>query len=140
MLAGHDHEVVVALLKRLGVEVADWDFTMAMCNYFAEERRKLESDRGSSADTVGVYRYAESFGSHGDLASVFLATAGDIAAAMGKTAYLGEVLGKRSEVTATIDADTVTLATADPAVVEVVRALGLETGINPLDYIEDEES
>jgi hypothetical protein len=91
------------------------------------------------APTLGVYRYSESFGRMGDLSGVFVAEAADVAAAMGKEAYLGEVLGKHSEVTATIDEDTVTLVTVDSLAVEVVRSLGLSTGTNPIQALADTE-
>ena len=95
---------------------------------------------GKNNQSLGIYRYSESFGRMGDLAGVFVADASDVAKAMGREVHLGEVLGKHSEVIATISENTVKLVTRDRVAVEVVQSLDLAVGTNPLDYLEDEDA
>jgi hypothetical protein len=68
--------------------------------------------------SVKVYKYSENFGRMGQLDSVFVAEESDVARMMGKRVYLGEVLGKHSEVSATITGDTVKVVSDDQAIVE----------------------
>ena len=85
-----------------------------------------------------IYRFHQWFGRMGDLNGVFLARPEDVAAALGRRAYFGEVLGKHSDVWCDVTADNVTLASDNPEAVRVVAELGLESGYNPLDYFDDE--
>lgn len=94
---------------------------------------------GHDEPQLAVYRYTEDFGRMGHLSGVFVADRSDVAVAMGKTAYLGEVLGKHSDVRAEISFDTVTLVTADEVIVEMFRSLKLSTGVNPIADLEDVE-
>jgi hypothetical protein len=94
---------------------------------------------GHDEPQLAVYRYSEDFGRMGDLSGVFVASKSDVMVAMGKTAYLGEVLGKHSEVHAEISADTITLVTEDPDFVELFQSLRLSTGTNPIARLADEE-
>ena len=80
----------------------------------------------------GVYKYRESFGRMGDLEGVFVATRSEVADAMGKETYLGEVLGKHSEVSASVNGDTVKLLTEAVEAVDLVEKYGLANGVNPL--------
>jgi hypothetical protein len=80
----------------------------------------------------GVYRYSEHFGRGGTLSGVFTATAAEVAAAMGRKVYFGEVLGKHSDVRTTLAPADITLMSDAPEAVAVVDSLGLATGMNPL--------
>lgn len=100
--------------------------------------REAQAKQPAPSPTLGIYRYVEDFGRMGHLSGVFIAEHADVEAAMGKTAYLGEVLGKHSDVHAEISADTVKLVTADPVIMEMFASLGLRTGVNPIAALEDE--
>ena len=69
------------------------------------------------------------------IGGLFLATDEEIQNLIGKDVYFGEVEGKHSEVYGTIEEDEITLVTDDPAIIAVVG----EFGINPLDYLEEDE-
>jgi hypothetical protein len=87
----------------------------------------------------GIYRYKEYFGRMGSLSGIFVATDEEFEAALGKSVYLGEVLGKHSDITAEINEQTVTCLTAETQIVNFFEKYDLETGINPLDCLEPEE-
>lgn len=89
---------------------------------------------------VGIYRYSENFRRMGELSGVFTATRDDIAAVMDTTVHLGEVLGKHSDITATVNSDTLKLLTEDKAAVDVVSKYGLSAGLDLLGYVEEDES
>lgn len=79
-----------------------------------------------------IYRYRQSFGRMGDLESLFVSDAETIAKIRERRRIpLGEVLGKHSEITATIDADTLRALTDDRAIVEFfIQELGGSVGID----------
>ena len=54
---------------------------------------------------------------------------------VGKDVYFGEILGKHSEVYGTIEEGEITLESDDPLVVKNA----VESGYNPLDYLEEDE-
>lgn len=88
-----------------------------------------------------VYKYAQYFGRMGSLSGVFIAEDTDVAKVRGKRVYLGEVLGKHSEVSATVDDKTLTMVSEDPAIVAFFgEHLGGGTGTNPIAaYLESDE-
>ena len=51
----------------------------------------------------------------------------------------GEVLGRYSNIYGTIEPTHVTLLTTDEAFIAQAEALDIETGINPFNYIDDED-
>lgn len=73
-----------------------------------------------------VVRYHESFGRCGSLSEIFVATALELRAlkAAGE-AYRGEVLGKHSEVTSTLDDETLEVVADDEAFVTKALELGV---------------
>lgn len=73
-----------------------------------------------------VYIYKESFRRMGDLSSVFVADdrEADPAIAAGKVVYLGEVLGKHSNIFATMNSTTTKKVTTDSEVVGFVNHHG----------------
>lgn len=85
-----------------------------------------------------IFKFELSCGRMGYLSGVFIADTAEVAGVIGKTIYFGEVLGKHSDISADID-DEITLLSQDPTDVETVERLGLECGINPLNYYEPED-
>lgn len=87
----------------------------------------------------GIYKFDADFGRMGDLSGVFVATAQDIEDIIGKEVYFGEVLGKHSDVSLTVEDDNFTLVTNDEKFIEMFEQYGLENGYSPFDYYEAEE-
>lgn len=80
-------------------------------------------------------------GRSGAIDGLFIADKSNIEKAIGKHVYLGEVLGKHSEVQGDIDSGDITIISEDPIVVELLLNLfedGTISGFNPLDYIEEQ--
>lgn len=88
-----------------------------------------------------VYKYEEYFGRMGSLDGVFVASDKDIADLKRiKRIYLGEVLGKHSEVSATASDETIKLITDDQNVVKFfIQHLGGSTGTDLVGYMRDQE-
>lgn len=88
-----------------------------------------------------VYTFNADFGRQGILYGLFLATASQIEELLNhdEEIYLGEVLGKHSEVELEIESEHIDLVTDDQAVVSVIEQYGLENGINPLKYFNQED-
>ena len=81
-----------------------------------------------------VYRWSWNCGRMGDLNCLFVADEQEIADAVGKHAYFGEVLGKHSEVQGTLEAKEFEVLSDHLAVVEFVKEHG-PFGRNPLRYV-----
>ncbi len=90
-------------------------------------------------ETKGLYRFKLDCGRSGDLEGVFIATEQQISDAVGKLAYFGEVLGKHSEVMCHLNRGHMRLLTTDCLAIQVVEKFQLESGFNPLEYIEEED-
>ena len=84
--------------------------------------------------TEKVYKWEWDCGRMGDLEGLFVATEAVVAAAIGKNAYFGEVLGKHSEVQGLLEENEFTLLSEDPAVIAFVKEHG-PFGWNPLNYV-----
>ena len=81
-------------------------------------------------------------GRSGDINGIFIADKEAVEAAYGRHVYLGEVLGKHSEVYGDLVEGDITIVSEDPVVVEVLLNLfedGTISGFNPLEYIESDE-
>lgn len=79
-------------------------------------------------------------GRSGDIDGLFIAEKSKIEAAYGKHVYLGEVLGKHSEVYGDLDEGDITIISEDPVVIETLSNLfedGTISGFNPLEYIQE---
>lgn len=84
-----------------------------------------------------LYRFYWDCGRMGDVTGVFIAEAAQVAKAIGQEAYFGEILGKHSEVSGTLEADHFEVLTDDQEFIKKFEEYGLDgTGYNPLDYIE----
>lgn len=90
--------------------------------------------------TKGIYRYAQEFGRIGMLEGLFVADSADVQKAMGKSTYLGEALGKHSEVYANITPETVELVTENSEFIELmINNIDFGIGYNPVNsYLENE--
>lgn len=85
----------------------------------------------------GVYKLYFDCGRQGSVEGVFISTPEEIKSAIGKTVYFGEVLGKHSEISGTLEEKDIQLVTQDPKAIQVIEDCNLTTGFNPLDYLEE---
>ena len=84
----------------------------------------------------GIYRFSWDVPRGGEICGIFTAESSDIEGIIDKEIYLGEVLGKHSDVSGVVEKDEIELITEDPFLVSEFDRLGMETGYNPLDYYE----
>lgn len=89
---------------------------------------------------LGIYEFYWDCGRMGELEGLFLADSKDVADAIGKTIYFGEVLGKHSEVEGTLNAEDINLKTDDQEFISRVIAIfgkGFGGGFDPIEkYLE----
>jgi len=94
-----------------------------------------------SENKEGIYEFFVDFGRMGEIEGVFIAWSEDIAKAIASCPelYLGEALGKHSEIVVSLKAEHIILKSDNTEVVSVVKDLFGHTvsGYNPLDYVED---
>lgn len=83
---------------------------------------------------IYLYQFYWDFGRAGSVQGVFKATAAEVENAIGKYIYLGDVLGKHSDVSGTLKEEDFEILETDPLNV----AVATESGFNPLEYIEEE--
>ncbi len=79
-------------------------------------------------------------GRMGSVGGLFVTTQEKLEAAYGEQVYLGEVLGKHSEVYGELEPKDITVKSHDQAFIDtLVEIIGSEniSGYNPLDYIEE---
>lgn len=86
-----------------------------------------------------LWRFHWDCGRQGDVESVFVATQGEIDAAVGSQVYFGEILGKHSEVYGELEPKDLTLLSEDPALIALFQQHVGATGHSPLDYLEEDE-
>jgi hypothetical protein len=81
-----------------------------------------------------MYSFYFDCGCMGDLDGVFFATPEEVKAAIGDRVYFGEVLGKHSEISGTLDADDVELHDIPPEDLAVLlrHRAAIESGHDPL--------
>lgn len=85
-----------------------------------------------------LYKYSEYFGRQGDLESIFVANDKDMELAMDNPIYFGEVLGKHSDISGSIDKETIKELTDDQAFIAKFQEFKLETGPNVVEmYLEE---
>lgn len=81
-----------------------------------------------------IYKFSQYFGRMGELSGVFVADAADVARVMGKDVYLGEVLGKHSDVTVTVSTENLREISDSPVIVAFFeKELGGGVGTNPIE-------
>lgn len=78
-------------------------------------------------------------GRQGCVDGLFVATDEEIDAAIGKSVYFGEILGKHSEVFGTLDRDDLQRLTEDSDFIAKFKQFKCESGYNPLEYLQGEE-
>ena len=87
----------------------------------------------------GIYHFLWDCGRMGEVTGLFVADSAEVDASIGRIAYLGEVLGKHSEINDYITGDDVQLCTEDQEFIDKALEYGLvPTGYNPLDYIDND--
>lgn len=88
-----------------------------------------------------VYKYFEDFGRCGELSGVFVREKADVEELLdkGHEVYLGEALGKHSQVFTTLSSKTIKMISDNPEVVGIVEKHGLENGVDPFSRYEEEE-
>lgn len=84
----------------------------------------------------GIYKFNLNFGKRGHLCGLFIAGREYVAKLIesGIEIYFGDVLGRRSNISAVLSKDDITLITDDPVAVAVVEKYELWTGVNPFGY------
>lgn len=87
------------------------------------------------------YRFFRDYGRMGYLSSAFVATEEEISGIIGKKVYFGDVLGKHSNVVATMREEDFTLVnTSEQFIQEWEKIEYLGGRMNPFDYLEEEET
>lgn len=88
---------------------------------------------------LNLYSLYVDFGRMGDIQGLFASSEDALQDVYGKKIYLGEVLGKHSEVYFDLQPDMLTKLNVDPdAVKQIVNAVGDTSisGYNPFDYVD----
>lgn len=88
---------------------------------------------------ITLYRFHWDYGRMGDIDGVFAADDADVKAALGKTVWLGSVLGKHSEVCGELEEDALTVLSTDQAFIKQFIEIVGPVGYDPLEYIEKTE-
>jgi len=135
-------------MERINQEIGDVDGSMSLEELVTEwnslsntpSAKTPAIERKQPTKTVKkLYKYQESFGRMGDLDGVFVLDQEQFNRGMGMDVNLGEVLGKHSDITATIDETTVKELTDDQEFIERAITYGLvPSGTNPFARLEEE--
>ena len=92
------------------------------------------------SDDKKLYRFFWDMGRIGTVRGFFTATEEEINKAIGQKVYLGEVLGKHSEIHGELREEDLIVLTEDQEFIQKAEKYGLVPfGCNPLDYIEKDE-
>ncbi len=87
-----------------------------------------------------LYKFLWDIPRGGSVSGAFLAEPKEVAKAMGKDVYFGEILGKHSEVYGTLDVgDVKALDVSDEFVKEFALHFPDGFGYNPLDYLSEDQ-
>lgn len=87
----------------------------------------------------GIYKFSWNCGRQGDVEGCFVATEESVKEATGKDVYFGEILGKHSDVYGTLEESEIKLITTDPSAVALFEKYDLNSGYNPLEYLDEED-
>jgi len=83
-----------------------------------------------------LYKFHWDRGRMGDVESIFVADTEEVAKAIGKTVYFGEILGKFSDIEGTLSSEDLIVLTEDQDFIAKYKLYNIgTTGHNPLDYI-----
>lgn len=85
-----------------------------------------------------LYKFHWDCGRQGAVGGTFVSTKEEISKNIGKQVYFGEILGKYSEIYGDLDEDDLSILTEDQDFIEKFIELGISSGYNPLEYINDE--
>lgn len=89
-----------------------------------------------------IARFYWDCGRSGEVDGLFVTTKEALEAAYGRDVYFGEILGKHSEVSGTLDPSDITILTEDQDfIAKFIEIIGDDnvSGYNPLDYIEERD-
>lgn len=86
-----------------------------------------------------LWRFYWDCGRQGSVEGLFVATDAEVDEAKGQHVYLGEVLGKHSDVHGTLDDGDLQRLTDDPDFIAKFEKFECESGYNPLQYINKED-
>jgi hypothetical protein len=88
-------------------------------------------------EQLNLYRFHWDCGRMGDVEGLFIATQAEVDAAIGKSIYFGEILGKHSEVYGDLEEGDISLVSDDQDKVAWLQELlgSSLSGYNPLGYI-----
>lgn len=106
-------------------------------SYLEDLREILNED---DTNKKGVYKLNFDCGRQGVLEGIFISNRKEVNSIIGKTVHFGEVLGKHSEVSGTLEEENIHLVTQDLHAIQVIEDCGLITGFNPFDYLEEEDN
>ena len=87
-----------------------------------------------------IYEFYWDCGRMGNVDGLFIADKEIVEKAIGKHVYFGEILGKHSEVSGTLDENDLEIMSEDQEFIkkfEEVLGKDFSQGCNPLDYIDD---
>ena len=84
-----------------------------------------------------IYKYYLDCGRMGEVSGVFVEDDENIKKSIGCHIYFGEILGKHSEVTTTLEEDDFTIVTDNQDFIALFEEYRLDNGYNPLDYMDD---
>lgn len=87
----------------------------------------------------GLYRFEVDFGRMGIVSGAFIEKKKEVSLLVGKNVFLGDALGKHSDVSITIENEHLTLITDDIDLLEFLKKENGSkniAGYNPLDYLE----
>lgn len=84
-----------------------------------------------------IYKFFQDYGRHGDIDGKFVATADEVAAALGHEIHFYEPWGKHSEASTILEASQFTVVSSDPADVAAFKRLDMTSGENPLGILAD---
>jgi hypothetical protein len=86
----------------------------------------------------GLYKFEVDYGRMGVISGVFIADKKEVDLLIGKRIFLGDALGKHSDVDLEVEAEYITLITDDSNVITIISNKGRNkniAGYNPLDYL-----
>ncbi|QYW06695.1 hypothetical protein uav_164 [Pseudomonas phage UAVern] len=88
-----------------------------------------------------LVRFHWDCGRQGDVTGLFITTAAALNRAYDKRVYFGEILGKHSDISGTLERSDIEVVSEDQDFIQKLeQLLGTDiSGYNPLDYIRDEE-